>query len=218
MDPLDISSGAGGGALGSLITAGMGAMSGNPIAIASGAIGLGMTLFGGSQQVSAAKQTAEAQRQIAADEIKQDSVRRKAMELAASRQQMEVFRNAQRARALALNNATSQGAQFGSGLQGGYGQVGGQANWQSSGIQRNLGFGEQMFDINNEINQQKMIIAAAGGTSATGAGISKLGSTLMSSFGPIKNISGTIGGTNAFSSNGTGGYSQGNLGGTGGLY
>lgn len=194
-------SGAVSGGLGSILTAGMGMVSGNPLAIASGAVGLGMSIFGGVDQMNAAKQKAAAEQNIASDEMQQDAVRRQAMELSSHRQQMEVVRNAQRARALATNNATSQGAQFGSGLQGGYGQISGQAQWNNLGISQNTQFGEQMFDISNQINQQKQLISGSESLSATGAGISKLGGALMSSFNPIKNLSGNIGGS---SSNPTG--------------
>jgi hypothetical protein len=205
--PLDISTDMGGmgSPLGGMISAGMGMISGNPLAIASGVAGLGLSIFGGSQQVSAASQKASAEKAIASYETQQDEIRRRAMELSAHRQQIEVLRNAQRARSLALNNATSQGAQFGSGLQGGYGQIAGAANWNNAGIQQNLGFGEQMFDINKQINAQKMNISDAGSLSATGAGMSKLGGSLMSSFNPIKNLSANfLGGSSDNSSNYTG--------------
>lgn len=178
--------------LSGMITAGMGAISGNPIAIASGVLGIGMSILGGSQATEAAKHKAEAQRQIAGFEMQQDEVRRKAMELSAHRQQIEVLRNAQRARSLALNNATSQGAQLGSGLQGGFGQIAGAANWNNTGIQQNLSFGEQMFNLNRSISQQKMNIGDFESSAATAAGISKIGSSLTSSFGPIKNVSETL--------------------------
>src|SRR5882672_3742875 len=156
-----------GGALSGLLSAGMGAATGNPIAIASGVLGLGMSIFGGVKQSQAAQQMAAAKQQIAGLETQQDTVRRSAMELSAKRQQMEVLRNAQRARSLALNNATSQGAQFGSGLQGGYGQVQGAASWNNLGITQNLDLGEQMFSLNQHINEQKMNIAGAESSSAT---------------------------------------------------
>lgn len=187
--PLDISSGAGGGALSGFMTAGLGAISGNPLAIGAGALGIGMSIIGGFGQADAAKKTSESQQRIAALEQRQDAARRQAMELSAKRQQMEVLRNAQRARSLALNNATSQGAQFGSGLQGGYGQVQGAANWNNLGITQNLNLGEQMFDLNAQISQQKQSIAGYSSQSATYGGIGKLGSTLTGSFGPIKNLS-----------------------------
>lgn len=189
--------------LSGMISMGLGAVSGNPLAIASGAVGLGLSIFGGSEQSAAAKAKSEAEKSISGFEIKQDEVRRKAMELSANRQQMEVLRNAQRARSLALQNATTQGAQFGSGLQGGYGQIAGAANWNNQGITQNLSFGEQMFNLNTQINQQKMRISDAGAQSATGAGIGALGKTLMGSFGPIKNLSSNFVGTG--SSGGSGG-------------
>lgn len=192
--------------IGGMISAGLGAVSGNPIAIASGVLGIGMSLFGGMQATDAAKQKAAAQRQIAGFEMQQDDIRRKAMELSAHRQQVEVLRNAQRARSLALNNATSQGAQGGSGLQGGFGQIAGAAAWNNSGIQANLGFGEQMFDLNKMINQQKMNISDSDSSAATAAGIGKIGSTLTNSFGPIKNISQTLGGSTSGGNINTGGW------------
>lgn len=170
-------------------------LSGNPLAIGAGVLGLGLSIFGGLGQSSAESQKAAAQQQITQYEMQQDTVRRKSMELSAQRQSMEVLRNAQRARSLALNNATSQGAQFGSGLQGGYGQVSGGANWNLSGIDKNLSFGEQMFDLNSQINQQKLAIGDASSSSAQYGAYSKMGSTLMGSFGPIKNLSSNFGGS-----------------------
>lgn len=209
--PLDISSGAG-GALSGMLSIGMGAASGNPLAIASGVIGLGMSLFGGSGQAEAAKKTAQAKKNIAGLEMQQDAVRKQAMEMSANRQQMEVLRNSQRARSLALNSATSQGAQFGSGLQGGFGQVQGAANWNNLGITQNLQSGQQMFGLNSQINQQKMNISDYESSAATSAGISKMGGTLMSSFGPIKNLSGNFAGAGP-STNSGGYYDNGGLSG-----
>lgn len=203
--PLDIGSGAG-GALSGLITAGLGAASGNPLAIASGVIGIGMSIFGGSGQAEAAKQAAAAKQRIAGLEMQQDAVRRQAMELSANRQQMEVLRNAQRARSLALNNATSQGAQFGSGLQGGYGQISGAAGWNNLGITQNLNLGEQMFDLNSQINQQKQNIASSESSSATYGGIKSIGNTLSGSFGPIKNLSQQFSGSSSSGGGGSGGW------------
>lgn len=177
---------------GSIISAGMGAATGNPLAIASGVAGLGLSIFGGMGQSDAAAKKAQAEREIAGLEQKQDLVRKQAMEISARRQQMEVLRNQQRARSLALQNATTQGAQGGSGLQGGYGQIGGQSNVNLLGINQNLMAGQQMFGLNAQIGAQKMNISSAESQSATSAGLSKLGGSLMSSFGPIKNLSGNL--------------------------
>lgn len=205
-DPLDLGGGASSGVFSGMLSVGLGAATGNPMAIASGAIGLGMSLFGGMKSTEAAKAKAAAEQQISGLEIQQDEVRKRAMELSANRQQIEVLRNAQRARSLALSNSTSQGAQFGSGLSGGYGQIAGAANWNNTGIQQNLGFGEQMFQLNSMINQQKMSISGSASDAATGAGLSSMGKSLMGSFGPIKNLSETYlgGGSSGNASNSTG--------------
>lgn len=188
---------------GSMISAGLGMATGNPLAIAGGIAGLGMSIMGGMDSTSAASQKAQAQKKIADLETQQDAVRKQAMEISARRQQMEVLRNQQRARSLALNSATSQGAQMGSGLQGGYGQVAGQSGVNLLGISQGLQSGEQMFGLNAQINSQKMNIADSDSLSAKGAGLSKLGGSLMGSFGPIKNLSGNFGGGTGSSASST---------------
>lgn len=179
------------GPLSGMINLGMGLASGNPIAMGAGALGLGMSIFGAVQGTEAAKAKSEAEMKIAGFEQQADNIRRRAMEVSAQRQQIEVLRNAQRARSVALNNATTQGAQFGSGLQGGYGQITGAANWNISGINQSLGFGEQMFNTNALINQQKMSIASSDSSAATAAGIGSIGKTLLGNYTPIKNLSDT---------------------------
>lgn len=181
-----------------IISAGLGLASGNPLAIASGVAGIGLSIAGGIGSASAASQKAEAERAIAGLETKQDQVRKQAMEISARRQQMEVLRNQQRARSLALNNATSQGAQFGSGLQGGYGQVAGQSGVNLLGISQGLQSGQQMFGLNQQVNQQKMNIASSESSAATSAGLSKLGGGLLNSFQPIKNLSGNLGSNSGY--------------------
>src|SRR5258705_1063150 len=97
----------------------------DPISASLMAVGLGMQIFGGISAANAQKQIAQSSARVAGLEQQADAQRRQQMELDANRKQMEVFRNNQRARAQALNNATSSGSQFGSGLQGGYGQISG---------------------------------------------------------------------------------------------
>lgn len=147
------------------------------------------SVVGGIMSANAAKQQAGIQKNIAGLEMQQDQVRRQAMELSSHRQSMEVLRNAQRARALGLNSATNQGAQQGSGLQGGYGQISGQTNVNQLGISQNLSLGENMFDLNNQISKQKMAYADAGGQLATGQGISSFGKSFSSVLGPALNLS-----------------------------
>src|ERR1041384_4701100 len=123
------------------------------------AIGLGLQIFGGAKQAQIASQEAGVKQQIAGYEIQADQQRRRQMELDAQRKQMEVLRNAQRARALGLQAATSQGASLGSGLQGGYGQISGAANTNLLGIGQNLQIGENLFDINANVDQSKIQLA-----------------------------------------------------------
>lgn len=224
----DDSSGMAAGALGNLFSAGMGFATGNPIAAISGIAGLGMSIMGGVDKAAASKQYA--QQMTAAEtskiqlEQQQEGVRQQAMDVSARRQNMEVLRNAQRARALGLNAATNQGAQFGSGLQGGYGQISGASNTNLAGIQGSLDLGNQMFGLNNQISQQKIAMAQAQGqyqsSSATAQGMSSLGSGLLGASSSLKNL-GTL--SPSSSSSGGGGSGSSSYGGwmssmgTGGL-
>ncbi len=105
--------------------------------------------------------------------------RRQAMMLKDRRDQLENLRNVQRARATALTNATSEGAQSGSGLQGGFAQVMGQGSWNSVGMSLNLGIGENIFDLNSQITDQKLLQSQAQQQMSLGQGISSFGSSLM---------------------------------------
>lgn len=169
------------------------------LTIGSTAVGLVTSFMGGQDKVKAAQQTADASSRIAGLETQQDQVRRQAMEVSARRQQIETVRMQQRARAQALTNATSQGASKGSGLEGGYGQISGQTGFNQLGISQNLAFGEQMFDINAQINTQKQAIAQASALSAQGTGMQSLGQGILGSTGAINNLgrqfSGTMGNT-----------------------
>lgn len=174
--------------LGGLFGAATSMATGNPIGMAAAVGGIGLSIFGAMEKADMAKKQADLQSQMTQTEMQQEGVRQQAMRVNARRQQMEVLRNAQRARSLALNNATSQGAQFGSGLQGGYGQVAGAANWNNSGIESSLNFGEQMFSLNQTMSQQKMQMAQLTGQSATAQAYTQLGSTLVSNASQLGNI------------------------------
>lgn len=80
-----------------------------------------------------------------------EAQKRQAMEVDARRQQLEIIRGQQRARALGLTNATAQGAGKGSGLQGGYGQISGQSGVNLLGVQQALQTGENIFGSNAAI-------------------------------------------------------------------
>jgi hypothetical protein len=147
--------------------------------------GFGMQAFGAFGAAGAAGQAAAASKAIAQDEMAADQQRRTAMELSARRQSVQDLRMNQRARAMATQNATTQGAQFGSGLAGGIGSISGQSGNNQLGISQNLQIGENLFNINQQIDAEKMAEADAKSKEATFGAIGGLGKGLGSVFGDI---------------------------------
>lgn len=156
--------------------------------------GVGLQAYGAAQSAKAADSQARYQQQIAADQQRQEALRQKQMELDARRRQLEIVRQAQRVRAQGLAAATAQGAQFGSGLAGGYGQISGYSNTNLLGVGQSLELGRQNFAITSDINAAKYGYAGASSSYATGQGLSSLGGALIQSLGPIGNLSGGFGG------------------------
>lgn len=152
------------------------------------AAGLGLAAAGTAVSVQSAHQQAAFQQQEIQGEQQAEAQRRQAMELEANRKQTEMVRQQQRARSLALSSATNQGANFGSGLQGGYGQISGQYNTQSLANSQNLDIGRNIYDINGQISQAKIGMANAQAYGAFGAGLSSLGGALVTSAGAFGKI------------------------------
>lgn len=150
--------------------------------------GAGVAAYGAEQQVQASKEEAGISRNIAGLEQQQNNQRANAMELTARRSQLEVLRGNQVARSMALNNATNQGAQFGSGLQGGLGEISGASGTNLTGINQNLEIGRNLFGLSNQISGQKMAMADAQSHMATAQGISGLGSVIGKFGGPLAQI------------------------------
>lgn len=161
----------------------------DPISALIAGGGMAMQAYSAYSSAQAAKEQAKYSAANAGLEMQQDQVRRQAMELNAHRQSMEVLRNAQRARAVGLNNATTSGSQLGSGVQGGYGQISGQSGVNLLGINQNLQMGEQMFDLNAQISQNKIAMAKAGGNLATSQAVGSFGKGLAGSYGPMSAMS-----------------------------
>jgi len=167
----------------------------DPVSILTGItslVGLGTSLFGGASAASDAKQAASIQSNIAGFEGQLENQRHTAMELAANRQSVETLRINQRARSTAINNATNQNAQFGSGLQGGLAQVEDQGLFNLAGINQNLEIGEAMFGINKQITGQKQQLAQVQGKQATDQGLISLGGSITKAAPTIGNIGGSI--------------------------
>lgn len=151
----------------------------DPLTLGIGAISLGMQFFGGAKAAEASSQSAQASQRIAGLEQDVNAQRKTAMELSSRRQQMEIFRNNQRARAMASNAAVNQGAQFGSGIQGGLAQVQDESMTNYLGVSKNLEIGNNIFGINDKISQQKSLISGLQSDAATYNGISSMGGSLM---------------------------------------
>jgi hypothetical protein len=148
-------------------------------------IGLGLKAFGSATSMSAASESNKAKQQEIQLQMQVEAQRKRAMEMDARRKQLENFRNVQRAHALALTTATSQGASDGSGLQGAYSQIGAQGGWNAAGINQNLEIGRNIFGINAQISGTKSRQANAAQQMQLGSGISSLGGDLMGAAGPF---------------------------------
>ena len=157
------------------------------------AVSLGFSAYGAYEQVEASKKENAAQIAQIGLEEQQNTLRQQMMQLTSHRQSLQNLRQAQAARALAVTDATNQGAQFGSGLQSGLGQVSGQEASNALGLSQNLQLGNQMFSLTNQIDQQKIAYAQAQQQSQQAAGISSFGKSLGSSIGPLANLAMQVG-------------------------
>jgi hypothetical protein len=110
-----------------------------------------INLRAADQSVAASQASLTINQGIVGQQKEIETQKRQAMEVDARRQQLEIIRGQQRARALGLTNATSQGSSKGSGLQGGYGQASGQAGTNLVGVQQALQSGENIFNANAAI-------------------------------------------------------------------
>lgn len=137
--------------------------------------GLAMQTFGSFSAAGHAKEAAQLNQGIAADEGKINEQKKMQMELQARRQQMEIFRNSQRLRAQATAAAVNQGATLGSGLAGGLAQITDQTTDQSLALGQNLQIGQNIFGFNADISSKKQQLASVQGDVATDQAIASLG-------------------------------------------
>ena len=154
--------------------------------------GLGMKLFGAGGQAAESSKIASASGAIASDEEKVNQQREYMMELTARRQSMQNLRDLQQKNALGLAAATNQGAQFGTGLQGAYGQQSGEAGRNALNISQNLGIGRNIFGLDTDISQQKMGIASDLAAMGMFQGAGAIGTGLMQGAGSIGNLFGNM--------------------------
>lgn len=154
------------------------------LSLAMGAVGLGMQLFGGAKQAGISQEQAAVSRDEARQEQGINDLKQRQMEMDARRQQLEQIRVAQRTASLAQARATEQGAQYGSGLQGGLAQITDQSLVNLTGINQAVEIGRGINTYNQNISADKMKMADLGGQDATAKGISSLGGAIMKA-GPI---------------------------------
>lgn len=174
-----------------------------------GGIGLGTQVLGGIMGSSAASERAEIEKNIASQEMQANSLRHTQMVLNSRRQQLEIVRNGQRARAMALNAATNQGAQFGSGLAGGYGQISGRTNNDLLSNSQNLQIGQGLFGIDNNISRYKMQLGDVQSDTSTSQGIQSLGGAMLKIGPTVGNIFQGFGSSSSNNYNTYGGFVSG---------
>jgi hypothetical protein len=141
---------------------------------------------------------AEVSRRQAGYEQNINNLKMQQMELEASRSQIQNIRNMQRARALGTAAAVNQGANKGSGLQGGLAQISNQAGWNMLGVNQALYTGRSINEQNNLISGTKMEMASLQGDMAQAQGMASLGGALTKSSGLFGQFAAGFGGMNLF--------------------
>jgi hypothetical protein len=161
----------------------------DPISAGLSIVGLGIQAFGGFSAAGNAHKAAAINQGIAQDEQEINEQKRQQMELQARRMQTEQFRNIQRLRSQATASAVSQGANTGSGLQGGLGQISDEGLTNTLGIRQNLQIGENIFAQNSDISNKKIQLAGVQSDMATDQAWSSLGGALVKDAGMIGGLS-----------------------------
>jgi hypothetical protein len=182
MDPDDISGGkdasSAGGAGGGLggWTAGIGLG------------GLALSAIGQAQQSKAQGEVYQADINTANLEMQVNAQRQQQMQLNFQRQSIENLRNVQKTQAQGMAAAVAGGAQFGSGAKGGQAQAAAQGAWTMESLSQNLQIGQQMFSLDNQIDQQKIAKAQAESSANKASGIAALGGDITKGAGNIAQL------------------------------
>ena len=132
--------------------------------------GIGAAIGG----MSAAKGEYKTEQNIAQLEEQANAVKWNQTQLNFKRSQLQNLRNAQQGRSVALANASGSGAQFGSALGGGLGNVGGEYGTNAVNLSQNEQNAQQEFNINESISAQKMQESKYKSEAATWAGIGSI--------------------------------------------
>lgn len=162
-----------------------------------GALGLVGNLIEGSKASDYASQEAGLSMQNAGYEEQISSLRQRQMNLFGQRQQMENFRNVQKARAQGMAAAVSSGSQYGSGVAGAQSSESATGGRNQMQLGQDLSIGNQIFDWTGKIDQNKIQMArlqsqqaSAQGMQSGFQGLLQLGMGAMQAAGPIGMMAG----------------------------
>lgn len=125
------------------------------------ALGLGLSAVGTAAGVAGQVMSMNAAK-------KAEKLRERQMDLDTARQKREIARQAIVARSTALSSATEQGAQMGSGLQGGQAQITGSANQGILAANQNQEIGAGIFAANRKAASGNMLSSFGNGLSGLG--------------------------------------------------
>ena len=121
----------------------------------SGFVGTAVSAIGSMQQAKGAKRA--------------EQIREQQMNLQAAREKRASIRESVIARAQAQSNATAQGADQGSGLAGGLGQIGNQNAQNIQGISQGQELGRAMFAANRQIARGQTLGSIGGAIQGLGS-------------------------------------------------
>lgn len=157
-----------------------------------------MSLFGKMGASGDAERLSQLEKQQAGLEKQINAQKQNQMALNSRRSLLEIARNTQRMRAQAVQAGVSQGAQFGSGLQGGLAQIQAQGAYSSLGVNQNLEIGQKIFGLNDAISDVKMQMSDVRTSLADNQGWASLGGSIMSNAGTIGSLGKSAFGGNNF--------------------
>jgi hypothetical protein len=157
-----------------------------------GLFGTGLSLFSGLEASNAANAASQQSMNQTMLSMQVQTQQEQMMELNARRQQMQTVRQQQMARSLATTNATSQGAQFGSGLQGGLASITGQAATNQAGVSAGLQSARQISMLDTQIDASKLWQARDQQSSSMWQGIGAIGGALAKASGSLGSIGGSL--------------------------
>lgn len=165
------------------------------MAVSAAVVGIGAAIAGTATSIAGASAQNDAQHQELAISQQENAQRQHLFEIEQQRKRVEDLRNAQQATSTARTRAVNQGAQFGSGLLGGVGQIQGESNYNILGIQQNTQIGENMFALDSQMTQAKVASANASTMQGIGSSLTSLGGSVINSLGAIGNLSSGFGGS-----------------------